>query len=268
MVRALDIVNDLPPYLLRSLATPNRWGVSAKTQFLTLTFDDRHAFKTPKSLFRTTIFELMTNLQKIAPNEYKIFPELNRHGTLHYHIILHHSNFLKQSKFIGYWRRKFGHFGTDLKDVSPGTTFRLFIYCRKVNRSMAGRQYLALKYIRNAVITQSSRRTLKYLFDEERIHRTNKNTLDEQLDKYLQKLFLPSSQEPRGIPEPTVATARRERSRRAEASAKLDSGVGRPGLLDETGAHYPGKIVNITHDSDGTMSIEFEPLSPSQIINV
>lgn len=212
MVNALTIYDDLPVPLQRGLSIPNKWGYSKKDQFLTLTFDDRWTHKTMKALFRATIFDLMKNLQQISPNEYKIFPELSKIGTLHYHILIYHLNFLKLSKFLGYWRRRYGKYGTDLRDVKPGTLFSLYMYCRKVNKQMAGKKYLALKYIRNAIITNSSLRVLRYHFECERIARTNKNILHEQLDTHLLKLLAPPTAQ--GSSEPTFA-------RKAERSEPL-----------------------------------------------
>lgn len=109
--------------------------ITPADQFLTLTFNDSYSRFTPETLWYKTMPIVIKHMKRISPDDYHIFPELQRNGMLHYHIICRHHNFTRMKAFIGHWRRKYGK-QVKWENIKPKTRLNVFIYCRKETQNM------------------------------------------------------------------------------------------------------------------------------------
>lgn len=107
-------------------------------KFLTFTFRKEWRSNRAETLYYRTVHELIKHLQKICPprhdgqiNNWKLVPELQNDGTLHYHVLLCTSNFLTLKAFKNYW----SHWG-NVDEAPVYCIVSLNIYMKKENDLM------------------------------------------------------------------------------------------------------------------------------------
>lgn len=168
-------------------------GLPPKYQWLTLTYSPTKLH--PRQIWARDLPIIMYNLQRIAPDRWKVVPEMGEEGNFHWHALLYHNNFKKLGHFRNYWFRTRGFH--KLKPVKNDTKnlINIHIYMRKENSYM--RFLLKLKKPRSVIVLSSARHAYsRFIYD--RITRKRKVTTKPTPieNQYLMKMLRPIEEEP------------------------------------------------------------------------